>query len=149
MRVFIAGPMASVTDFNYRAFDAAELWLLTSFETVHNPCRHRREEMHLDLEDCPNGSLIADKGYNPTQAANHCRHAIRWDVEKLTASDVIALLPYWSKCSYAKCLAKFAEFMGLGIMAIPEHVVDAPFFDDADDEGDEPPAVVAVTGGDE
>jgi len=124
MRCFICGPSSGVPFFNADAFDRAELWLLTSFDTVHNPAKHREEEMHVTLRTCKHGSLIVDKNYTPAQAANHCRHALKWDIEKLTASDVIALLPGWEQFPYPSHLAALASMMGVARMVIPDHVVD-------------------------
>lgn len=150
MRVFIAGPSSGVPCFNVKAFDRADLWLRTSFDIIHNPAVHRREELNVPLENCPNGDFNKDLNWSPTQQANYARHTLAWDCAKLGCSDVIALLPGWNEAPYSSHLYRQALFMGVAPLMIPQHVVDTPIDgedgDDAEDgdDGSGQPAILVL-----
>lgn len=98
LRVYLAGPMTGLPDFNFPAFHAAEAELLKHYQTVFNPARNFDGKT-----DLPRSTYM------------------RKDFEALLQSDVIAVLPGWSKSAGAKAEVLMAA--QLGLMAL--HVIPA------------------------
>jgi hypothetical protein len=93
MRLYIAGPMTGLPNFNYPAFHAAEKSLRARGYEVLNPAR------------------------NPEQSdwLGYMRHAVK----QVAESDGIALLPGWEQSRGAR--VEFQLATGMGLDALPLH----------------------------
>lgn len=96
LRVYLAGPMTGIPDFNFPAFNAAEAELLKHYKTVFNPARNFDGKTDLPRKDY-----------------------MRKDFEALLQSDVIAVLPGWSKSSGAKAEVAVAAQLDLKAILMP------------------------------
>lgn len=103
-RFYIAGPMTSIPEWNFPAFNAAAAKLRAEGLDVVNPADHGLVE----------GADWADY--------------LRYDVSKLAACEGIALLPGWSKSKGAKLEFHIARVLGMQIR--PLDGAEAPPCDD-------------------
>lgn len=100
MKVYIAGPMRGLVNWNFEAFDLARTrW---------------REKGHLVF--CP-AQLVRALQYSEGtgEERDHCTHAIQVDFACIYASDAIALLPGWERSRGATAELALAQFLGLRI----------------------------------
>ena len=95
MRVYIAGPMTGIEDFNYPAFNAAASRLLAAGYEPLNPVD---SEKHNDTDTHQTWDW-------------YLRHAIRM----VTHADGLAMLPGWSKSKGANLEHHVAMALGLDI----------------------------------
>lgn len=104
LRVYLAGPMTGLPDFNFPAFNEAEAELMKHYQTVFNPAKNFGGKKDLPRADY-----------------------MRKDFEALLKSDVIALLPGWAKSKGARAELVVAEQLGLKaiVMPIADHLFDA------------------------
>lgn len=88
-KVYIAGPMSGLPEFNFPAFFAAEAKLTAEGWTVFNPA-NKEQEKELDAEAYTKGDqvLAAEKGFD-------FRDCYLWDVTKVIEGDAIYMLPGW------------------------------------------------------
>lgn len=107
MKVYIAGPMRGIPDFNFPAFTWAAATLREGGgHEVISPAEH-------DLEN----------GFNPMGMAGHedldgifdLRAALAWDLQQVATCDGVFLLPGWEKSSGAR--AELACAAALGLLA--------------------------------
>lgn len=101
MKVYLAGPMRGLPDWNYLAFDKAEIAWRDAGHHVFNPARLARA-LGYDFSSC-NGK--ADKP--------HLQHIMMSDIACLYSSDAIALLPGWENSAGATVELAMAQFLGL------------------------------------
>lgn len=93
MRVYIAGPMTGLPDFNYPAFHAAEAYVRANTEwQVENPARHFGGRQDLPYEQ-------------------YMREAVR----SLTYCDAIMLLSGWEASPGARFELTVARKLGLDV----------------------------------
>ena len=91
-RVYVAGPMTGITDFNYPAFNAVADQLRAQGFEVENPADHGIVE----------GAQWADY--------------MAYDLTRLGLCGVIALLPGWEKSEGAKLEVLIAERLGMTVV---------------------------------
>lgn len=91
-RVYVAGPMTGVADFNYPAFNAVAAQLHTLGYEVENPADH----------GIVDGAQWADY--------------MAYDLTRLGLCGVIALLPDWEKSKGAKLEVLIAERLGMTVV---------------------------------
>ncbi len=112
MRVYVAGPMRGLPEFNFPAFDKAALDLTVQGHDVVNPAEHDR-----------------DNGFDPagmtgredlTQHGFDLRAALAWDLEQITRCDAVFLLDGWQQSSGARAEYALAQALGLQV-ASAEH----------------------------
>ena len=96
MKVYLAGPMRGIADFNYPAFHAAAAKLRAEGHTVFNPAERDIEVHGHDI--CRGSMLIEEiekKGFS-------LRRALGEDLSWICAeADCVALLPGWEGSSGA------------------------------------------------
>ena len=96
MRIYIAGPMTGLPDYNYPAFHQAEARLQALGHEPHNPAR------------------------NPEPACGTWQGYMRMAIRQLALCDAIVLLPGW-KTSRGACIEKrLAEDLGLRVLHASE-----------------------------
>lgn len=110
-KVYIAGPMTGIPEFNFPAFDAAaEKYRAMGWEVV-NPAEHDREA-GLDVTGMTGDPAEAEAaGFVLTDA-------LLWDLHQVAECDGIVLLAGWSRSSGAK--AELALAAALGKWAIED-----------------------------
>lgn len=89
MKIYIAGPMSGLPEFNFPAFFAAQRKLEAEGWTVFNPAA-KDAEADLDAEAVKTGdaALAMKKGFD-------FRDAFAWDVNRIIEGDAIFMLPGW------------------------------------------------------
>lgn len=120
MKVYIAGPMSGLPNFNADAFDAAAMLLQGAGYEVFNPAQHDRNIHGQDFFDRnPDGDIheAAKQGFSIRAALEAdltwiCRHATH-----------IAMLPGWENSKGARCEHALAVTLGLGIVYLADSVV--------------------------
>lgn len=110
MKVYIAGPMRGIEQFNWPAFDECEQRLITLCHQVINPAQMDR-----------------DAGLKPDSevSTTYLRAALASDVRELSLCDAIAMLPGWERSEGAKIEHAIARMMGLVVL---DH--NGEFYDD-------------------
>lgn len=91
MRVYIAGPMTGLPDFNFPAFNAAAAMMRSAGWHVENPAEHGHVE----------GAEWADY--------------LRYDIARLATCEMIMLLPGWSNSKGANLEVSIAQQLGMPI----------------------------------
>ena len=109
MKIYLAGPMRGIPNFNFPAFDIAAARLRGLGHYVFSPADHDRE-VNPDIENNPTGSEeLAAKTSDWT-----IRKALEADLTWICReADCIALLPNWEKSTGAK--AEWALGVALGL----------------------------------
>lgn len=108
MKVYIAGPMRGLVNWNFDTFDAVEArWR----DAGHHPMSPARM--------CRAMGYGPDCGYNAQpedpDGAAHLRHVMLSDIAAIYASDAIALLPGWENSVGTTVELAVAQFLGLPI----------------------------------
>lgn len=94
-RVYIAGPMTGLPDFNYPAFHAAAAELRSQGLHVENPAEHG------------------------TVAGAEWSDYLRYDIGRLATCGAIYLLPGWEKSKGAQLEVHIARTLGMSIAHAP------------------------------
>jgi len=114
MKIYLAGPMRGIKDFNFPAFYKAAYILRDMGCEVFSPAeRDTREHGHsFFASETGNLSDISDKGFSLREALAKdlnwiCKHA-----------DAVALLPEWEQSKGARAERATAEALGLEIIEL-------------------------------
>ncbi len=116
MRVYIAGPMTGIPNWNFPAFDAAAKFLRDCGYTVVNPA-----------------DLDREAGFNESQAGvgqEFLRQAMSRDLAAICECDGIAVLHGWQRSMGACIEVALASRLGL-------RIVDAETLEDVSDDARE------------
>lgn len=102
LRVYIAGPMRGLPDWNFPAFDAAE--------------RAWREAGHIAFSPAQTDRALG-YGDHGTEAVDsrHLKHVMLGDIAAIYAADGIALLPGWENSMGATVELALAQFLGMKV----------------------------------
>lgn len=91
-KIYIAGPMSGIPEFNFPAFyAAAESLKEDGFDIVFNPA-NKELERKLDPGAYSNGDHV-----KASQTGFNFREAYLWDVSKVIESDAIYMLKGWER----------------------------------------------------
>jgi hypothetical protein len=96
MRVYIAGPMTGLPEFNYPAFNASAEKLREKGYHVENPAE------------------------NPEPPCKSWQGYMRMGIAQVVSCDAVALLPGWENSRGAKIERRVAEEIGLRVVDIGE-----------------------------
>lgn len=110
MRVYLAGPMTGLPEFNFPAFDAAAEMLEGMGHVVFNPA-----QMDRDLGFDPSSQSVSQA---------FLRDALRRDLSAICEADAIAMLPGWEKSGGAKIEWMLASHLGLKIIYLSGSISD-------------------------
>ncbi|MDR3736081.1 MAG: DUF4406 domain-containing protein [Acidobacteriaceae bacterium] len=114
MKIYIAGPMRGIAEFNFPAFNAAAEKLRDDGHSVFNPAERDNERLGVDI------SQGNDKGCETIAAVQHgfnLREALADDLAYICRhADAVAMLPGWEKSKGAN--AELATARALGLMEI-------------------------------
>jgi len=94
MRVYLAGPMRGIPEYNFPAFVAAAAKLRTLGYTVWNPAEY---DVEID-------------GFNPkTDFAKDLKYYMKRDLPAVLDSDMVVVLPGWTTSKGAQLEVHVAE----------------------------------------
>lgn len=102
MRVYLAGPMTGIPEFNFPEFDRNAAILESAGHTVFNPAQMDRE-----------------LGFDPTVpevSGQFLRDALRRDLSAICGADAIAMIQGWEKSGGARIEWMLAVHLGLEII---------------------------------
>ena len=107
MKIYLAGPMRGIPDFNFPAFDAAAANLRSQGYTVFNPADNDREKGYVGkpVEEIMRDCILDDLTYI-------IRHA-----------DAVALLPGWEASKGVAAEVATAKFLNLKIIELTENMI--------------------------
>lgn len=108
MKVYLAGPMRGLPDWNRGAFEAAAQRWRDAGHHVLNPWELAQTMGYVP--DCPGGSEPGT-----AEGAAHLRHVMLSDVACIMTCDGLALLPQWERSRGASVELALAQFLGLGV----------------------------------
>lgn len=113
MRIYIAGPMRGIPEFNFPAFFAAADKLRAEGHFVFNPAE--RDNL-VHGTDISKGNINGDEDLAAKQFGFNLRDALGADLAWICAeADAIALLPGWRKSKGARAERAAARALGLYI----------------------------------
>lgn len=113
VKVYIAGPMAGIPQFNYPLFNLVdELLQRSGFETV-NPARM---DEYQDTAIAHSGDPATGLGVDPKSRAAFLKR----DFYYLSQCDGIVMLPGWQGSTGANCELWVAHMMGLEVFVMEE-----------------------------
>jgi hypothetical protein len=107
VKVYIAGPMRGIPEFNFPAFDdaAVNLWGLHAVDDVFNPAERDRGA-GFDVTGMTGHEDLAARGFD-------LREALAADMEYISLkADTVAVLPGWEKSSGARAEVALAHALG-------------------------------------
>ncbi len=124
MKVYLAGPMRGIPEFNFPAFHAAAAKLRADGHEVFNPAERDIEEYGLDLS---NDNLTGSEEEATAKHGFSIREALGADMAWICGhAEAIALMPGWKNSKGAQ--AEYATAMALGLTIIvlekPASVMD-------------------------
>lgn len=119
MRIYIAGPMRGLPEFNFPAFDKAQMRLEELGHETFNPA-DRDRSTGFDVTGMTGHENLAGLGFS-------LRDALAADTEYISKhADAIALLPGWEKSSGVAAEVALARALGLPV-ALVEDFNDSPY----------------------
>ena len=111
MRIYIAGPMRGIAEFNFPAFDWADDTLtLLGYDTV-NPAQHDREGGFDGKGMTGHEDLTARGDFD-------IRSALAWDLDQITHCDAVAVLEGWESSSGANAEVALAHAIGIPVAPV-------------------------------
>lgn len=114
MKIYIAGPMRGIPEFNFPAFYAAADMLKAQGHEVFNPAAKDNERHGTDISK---GNITGDESIASAQHGFNLREALSIDLEWICKyADAIALLPGWEGSKGAT--AERATALALGLEVI-------------------------------
>jgi len=111
MKVYIAGPMRGIPNFNFPAFNIAASNLRWAGYTVFSPAERDNQHHGTDISA---GNTTGDEDLAAKQHGFNLREALAADLEWICReADAIALLPGWEKSKGATAERAVALALGL------------------------------------
>lgn len=118
MKIYVAGPMRGIPEFNFPAFNAAAARLRLEGHSVFNPAEKDNERHGVDISK---GNATGDETIAAKQHGFNLREALGLDLAFICAeADAIALLPGWESSKGAKAEKATAEALGLEVLYLAE-----------------------------
>lgn len=126
MKIYIAGPMRGLPEFNFPAFDAATRVLAAQGHETFNPADRDRDS-GFDVTGMTGHENLADAGFS-------LRDALHADTQYISLhADAVALLPGWEKSSGVAAEVALARALGLPVAEYgqftaygPAKVIESP-----------------------
>lgn len=110
MKIYVAGPMRSIPEFNFPAFHAAAAKLRGFGHEVFNPAERDNERHGKDISQ---GNVDGDETVAAQEHGFSLRDALADDTRFICLeADAIALLPGWENSKGAKAELALAEALG-------------------------------------
>lgn len=116
MKIYVAGPMRGIPEFNFPAFNAAAAMLREEGHTVFNPAEKDNERHGKDISK---GNATGDEKLATELHGFNLRVALGDDLAWICAeADAVAVLPGWEKSKGAIAEHATAVALGLTIMRL-------------------------------
>ena len=113
-KIYLAGPMRGIPEFNFPAFYAAATNLRAAGWVVFNPAEKDNEKHGTDISK---GNATGDESIATQQHGFNLREALAADLDFICReADAIALLPGWERSKGAT--AEHATAVALGLTVI-------------------------------
>lgn len=110
MKLYLAGPMSGLPEFNFPAFDAAAASLREQGHEVFNPAENDRNKLG---EDFAKGNEKGDVTLASQNKGFSLRHALRDDTNFICMeAEGIAMLPGWENSKGARAEHALAHALG-------------------------------------
>ena len=111
MKIYLAGPMRGIPEFNFPAFYAAAAKLRADGHFVFSPAERDNERHGTDIS---NGNATGDEAKAAKDHGFNLREALAHDLAFICAeADAIALLPGWEASKGANAERMTALALGL------------------------------------
>jgi hypothetical protein len=108
MKIYIAGPMSGLKNWNFPAFFQAERLIKSLGHEVINPAHNNGETLELALKDA-----------GPVDRPNHSwEHYIRRDVPMVMSCDAVCVLPGWQESKGAQLEVHIANELSMPVFCI-------------------------------
>lgn len=115
-RVYVAGPMRGIPEFNFPAFHAATKALRAIGCVVFNPAEKDNERHGTDISK---GNTTGDEAIASAQHGFNLREALGLDLAWICAeADAVALLPGWQNSKGAQAERATAIALGLTVVEL-------------------------------
>jgi hypothetical protein len=123
LKIYIAGPMRGIPEFNFPAFNAATKMLRSQGHTVFNPAE-RDIERHNGV-DISKGNTAGDENAAAAQHGFSLRDALADDTAWICkTADAIAMLPGWENSKGAKAELALSEALGHAVLFLANSLGD-------------------------
>lgn len=114
MKIYLAGPMRGIPEFNFPAFYAAADKLRAEGHDVFNPAERDNKKHGTDISK---GNATGDEAVAAAQHGFNLREALGADLAFICAeADAIALLPGWEQSKGANAERATAVALGLAVI---------------------------------
>lgn len=118
MKIYVAGPMRGIPEFNFPAFNAAAEMLRQCGHEVFNPAERDNERHGKDISK---GNATGDEHVAAAQHGFNLREALADDMAFITRdADAIYLLKGWQHSKGARAEKATAEALGLMVRYAPD-----------------------------
>jgi hypothetical protein len=118
MKIYLAGPMRGIPEFNFPAFHAAAAKLRADGHFVFSPAERDIEKAGVDISK---GNAAGDNALAEAQHGFNLREALRDDLEFICLhADAIAVLPGWENSKGVNAERATAIALGLPVFTIVE-----------------------------
>lgn len=129
MKIYVAGPMSGIPNFNFPLFDAVTKFFRGYSHEVFNPAERDNERHGVNISaDNAEGSIekaAAQHGFSLRQALED---DTRWICQN---AEAIALLPGWEKSKGANAEKALAEALGVQVFyVVPDDTGNFALFKD-------------------
>jgi hypothetical protein len=116
MKIYLAGPMRGIPEFNFPMFMAAAKQLREEGHEVFNPAEKDNEKHGTDISK---GNLTGDESIASARHGFSLREALGADLAWICAeADAVALLPGWQQSKGARAEAATAVALGIKLMQL-------------------------------
>jgi hypothetical protein len=113
MKIYVAGPMRGIPEFNFPAFHAATARLRGEGHTVFNPAERDIEHHGVDISK---GNEAGDEAIAAAVHGFNLREALKDDLEFICLhADAVAVLPGWENSKGAQAEVATAYALGLQV----------------------------------
>jgi hypothetical protein len=113
MKIYVAGPMRGIPEFNFPAFHAAAARLRSEGHEVFNPAERDIEHHGVDISK---GNEAGDEALAAAVHGFNLREALKDDLEFICLhADAVAVLPGWEKSKGAQAEVATAYALGLQV----------------------------------
>jgi hypothetical protein len=116
MKIYLAGPMRGIPEFNFPAFHANAAKLRAQGHFVFSPAERDIEKTGVDISK---GNATGDNAIAEAQYGFSLREALKDDLEFICLhAEAIALMPGWENSKGANAERATAIALGLEIMVL-------------------------------
>lgn len=116
MKIYVAGPMRGIPEFNFPAFHRAAAELRAAGHYVFNPAERDNEQHGKDISK---GNATGDETQAAAEHGFNLREALSEDLAWVCLeADAIALLPGWERSKGAAAERATAVALGLEIIEL-------------------------------